>query len=231
MIARLTGLLEGIDGHAALIAMGGNTSSGGSAGSGGGGGVVYEVLLPAFLAERLQSKIGQVVTLTTFHYLEGQGQGTSFIPRLIGFASVREREFFELFTTVKGIGNRKALRAMAIEPAAIAGAIAQKNAVALVKLPEIGKRMAETIIAELTGKVEGYLTETEVAGLDVKSNGAMRVGAPYAQETILALIALGETNSDAERLVARALDRAARDGVALVSVETLLNVVFAVRGG
>jgi Holliday junction DNA helicase RuvA len=222
-----------MDGHAALIAMGGGgtSSGGGGGGSGGGGGVVYEVLLPAFLSERLQSKVGQMVTLTTFHYLEGQGQGTSFIPRLIGFTSVREREFFELFTTVKGIGNRKALRAMAIEPSAIAGAIAQKNASALVKLPEIGKRMAETIIAELTGKVEGYLSDSEVAGLDVKAGGVLGGGAPYVQETILALVALGETNSDAERLVARAVDRASRDGVALVSVESLLNVVFAVRGG
>ncbi len=60
-----------------------------------------------------------MITLTTFQYLESQGQGSSVIPRLVGFQSTAEREFFELFTTVKGIGNRRALRAMAEDPGVI----------------------------------------------------------------------------------------------------------------
>src|SRR5712671_6350629 len=96
-------------------------------------------------------------------YLEGQGQGTSFVPRVLGFATPREREFFELFTTVKGLGNKRALRALAREPVEIAGAIAEKNTRALQELPEIGKRLAETVIAELTGKVEKFVVD--LAGL------------------------------------------------------------------
>ena len=46
---------------------------------------------------------------------------------------------------------------------------------------------------------------------------------------MLALSTLGETRADAERLVARALDRARRDGIAVASVEDLLGAVFLVR--
>ncbi|MCX5691083.1 MAG: helix-hairpin-helix domain-containing protein [Planctomycetota bacterium] len=213
MIGRLTGTLESLDELSALISV--------------PGGICYEVSVPAFLVPRLEASRGKPVTFITFHYFEGQGQGAWFIPRLIGFLSPQERDFFEVFTTVKGIGNRKALRAMAVEPSAIAAAIAQKNPSALSKLPEIGKRLAETIIAELTGKVDGFLSSQEVATMDVKASGA--AATPGSDEAILALIALGETRSDAEKLVARAMDRARRETIAIKNTEDLLAVVFASR--
>jgi Holliday junction DNA helicase RuvA len=213
MIGRLTGTLESLDELTALVSP--------------GGGVAYEVSVPAFLVERLEQKRGREVTFVTFHYLEGQGQGAWFVPRLIGFLSPREREFFEVFTTVKGIGNRKALRAMAVEPATIASAIARKDPAALSKLPEIGKRLAETIIAELSGKVEAFLSDAQVAQLETKSSGLKPDS--VTEEAVLTLNTLGETRADAERLVARALDRARREGTAVSSVEELLGVVFLVR--
>src|SRR5262249_42372088 len=191
--------LEGVDDRAAAVAVG------------GGGGVVYEVLIPAFLAERLKGQVGAAVTLTTFQYLESQGQGTSFVPRLVGFQSTAERSFFELFTTVKGIGNRRALRAMAEDPATIARAIMTKDAKALTKLPEIGKRMAETIIAELSGKVDTFLSTAEVKQLDAAAHGVAAAGDPVAEEAVMALVALGETRSDAQGMVARALAKAKRE--------------------
>jgi Holliday junction DNA helicase RuvA len=215
MIGRLTGTLESLDELSALVSV--------------PGGVAYEVSVPAFLAERLASRVGTTVTFITFHYLEGQGQGAWFIPRLIGFLSSRERDFFEVFTTVKGIGNRKALRAMAAEPSAIAAAIAQKNAPALTKLPEIGKRLAETIIAELSGKVDGFLTTAEISSMDVKASGVSGQ-TPWTEEAILALMALGEARTDAEKLVQRATDRARREQTKIATAEDLLGVVFAIRG-
>jgi Holliday junction DNA helicase RuvA len=217
MISRLTGKLESLEASAAHIA-----SADGS--------FAREVLIPAYVAPSLAPKVGQTVTLITMEYLEGQGQGTSFIPRLLGFQSVRDRDFFELFTTVKGIGNRKALRAMAIEPAQIARAIAERNAGALVKLPEIGKRLAETIIAELSGKVDTYLSEQELRTLEVKSAGvftAPRLG-PVAEEAVTALVALGESRAEAERRVALALERANKGGKSTPKTsDELIAAVFA----
>ncbi|MBY0113280.1 MAG: hypothetical protein K2Y21_10690 [Phycisphaerales bacterium] len=217
MISRLTGKLESLEAAAAHLA-----SPDGS--------FAREVLIPAYVAPSLAPKLGQPVTLITLEYLESQGQGTSFIPRLIGFQTARDRDFFELFTTVKGIGNRKALRAMAIEPAQIARAIAERNAAALVKLPEIGKRLAETIIAELSGKVEAYLSERELQTLEIKSSAVFttpRLG-PVAEEAVTALVALGETRGEAERRVALAMERASRTGKAAATTsDELIAAVFA----
>jgi Holliday junction DNA helicase RuvA len=214
MIGRLTGTLTSLEELTALV-----TS----------GPIAYEVSVPAFLVPRLESLIGKPVTFVTYHYLEGQGQGASFVPRLIGFLKTQERAFFELFTTVKGIGNRKALRAMAIDPAEIARAIARKEPATLTKLPEIGKRLAETIIAELTGKVEVYLTTGEVQSLDAHAAGVVSTGSPHTEEAMLALMALGETRGDAEKLVGRATEKARREKITVQSVEDLIGIVFSVK--
>ncbi len=218
MLCRLTGKLESVHETAAVIA----SADGASA---------REVLLPAYVARSLASRIGQPITLTTLEYLEGQGQGTSFIPRLIGFTNQRDRAFFELFTTVKGIGNKKALRAMAVEPAVIARAIASRDAAALTKLPEIGKRMAETVIAELHGKVEGFLSEQELGSLEIKAGSAPARLTPMAEEAVTVLTTLGESRGDAERRVALAQERAARSGKPQPkNADELVAAVFAGGG-
>ena len=102
--------------------------------------------------------MGQTLTLNTFHFIEMQGQGTTAIPRLAGFTTAQDRRFYELFTTVKGIGNKRALRAMALESAQIAAAIADRDLALLQSLPEIGRRTAETIVATLSGKVDAFVS-------------------------------------------------------------------------
>lgn len=171
--------------------------------------MTYELLVPTFLVETLHSKVDQPVHFITFHYLEGQGQGTHFIPRLIGFITTRQRDFFELFTTVGGIGNRKALRAMAIDPAMIATSIASRDAKSLTHLPEIGKKLAELIIAELHDKVAPFV-DPGFTGIDPKAapSTSLRPSpplGPLGDDSIAAVIALGETRADAERLVTRVL--------------------------
>lgn len=217
MITKIAGRLESLDDHSAVVAP--------PEGEGAWSGVRvwYEVMIPSYLAGALRPRVGARVELVTLEYLEAQGQGSSFVPRLIGFASVKDRAFFELFTTVKGIGNRRALRALAVEPARIARAIVERNARALTELPEVGKRLAETIIAELTGKVEGYLSAGEAAALE----GAAEVKGltPAGSEAVEALVALGEARVEAERKVARALSRAGGKGVR--SADEVLSLVYA----
>lgn len=216
MICRLTGKLESVDGLAAVLEPVGQPA------------LAYEVLLPAFLAERLRDRAGQTLTLITLHYLEGQSQGSSFEPRLIGFSTPRERAFFELFTTVKGIGNRKALRALAVEPASVAAAIVAKDAKALTKLPEIGKRLADTIIAELTGKVDAYLGDADPSAFQSSVEAKPIVQRPPAvEEAIAVLIALGESPVEAERRVSLALTRAEREGFSPRSADEIVELLYA----
>ena len=190
MIRKIAGKLDSMDGLAALVTP-------------AIGGITYEVLVPAYLSERLVGEVGKGVEFVTLQYLEGQGQGASFVPRLIGFPTVHERRFFELLVTVKGMGNKKALRALAVEPGVFARAIAERDTRALQALPEIGKRMAETVIAELTGKVDAFVVYEAGRGVEAKP-GTRQARSGASEEAIEMLVALGETRADAERMVERA---------------------------
>ena len=186
-----------------------------------------EVLIPQYLADSLASKINDRVTLHTRVYLEGQGQGTSFIPRVIGFGSPVERDFFEVFTSVKGVGTKKALRALVEPPSTIAAYIVSKDAKALTKLPEIGKRSAETMIAELSGKIDKFAGDAIMAGATATrtmpaTNIEQSSFPPAAAEAIAALMALGEQRSTAEQKVQIALTKAPEGA----DVDVLVQTVF-----
>lgn len=120
------------------------------------GAIVYELLISAAEARNLESSIGQPLTFHTLMYLEGDPNRGNLEPRLIGFSSTRDKRFFELFTTVNGIGPRKALKALSAPIADVARAIETGNSRFLVDLPQIGKRLAEQIIATLSGKLGAF---------------------------------------------------------------------------
>ena len=182
MIARISGRLEKVAAGAALIDM--------------GGGLWYEVLIPTCDADHLGRRVGQDVVLHTIHYLDGDPSRGAQTPRLLGFELEKDRQFFRIFTTVKGIGMRKALRAMARPAGEVAAAIAAKDSRYLATLPEIGKRTAEQIIAELHDKVDEY------AGRPAPGGGEL---SETALEALSVLVQLGERRSDATALVQRVL--------------------------
>ena len=183
MIARITGRLEEVRDGAALVDA--------------GAGLWYEVLVPACEADRLSRRVGQDVVLHTIHYVEGDPGRGSLQPRLVGFATEADRDFFRLFTTVKGVGVRRALRALVRPPAEVAAAIANKDARFLVALPEVGKRTAEQIIAELSGRVDEFAGPAAPAGAAELSAAA--------GEALAVLVQLGERRADAAELVGRVL--------------------------
>lgn len=184
------------------------------------GAITYEVLVPASDLQRLGAQVGRAVSFCTLHYLEGQGQGSSFLPRLVGFRTADDRDFFELFTTVKGIGARKALRALQLPFERVAEAIAARDVQVLTALPEIGKRTAETIVAELHGKVDRFieLKPPEIDGTDLQEASAI-------QDAVLVLVQLGESNLQARRLV----DRALRADPAIDSADELVAAAYRLK--
>src|SRR5947199_9913300 len=122
------------------------------------GPILCELLVPAADMVELQANLGEEATFHTILYLQGDASGGNIEPRLIGFLRREDKKFFEKFITVKGIGPRKALRALALPVGEIAQAIESKDARFLCELPEIGKRTAEQIVAELSGKVKEFAT-------------------------------------------------------------------------
>ena len=183
MIAKVTGRLEHVAAGSALIDV--------------GGGLSYEVLVAAADVERLSRRCGQDVALHTIHYLEGDMSRGAAVPRLIGFLSESDRDFFRIFTTVKGIGARKALRALIRSPGEVAAAIGAKDVKYLKALPEIGPRTAERIVAELHGKLDEFAGEAAaISEVELPEAGA---------EAVAVLVQLGERRADATALVERVL--------------------------
>ena len=226
MLARIRGKLESIDANTAVIA----TDSGRA----------YEVLLPAVHADAMGVHIGQTVTLHTIQYLEAQAQGSSYVPRLIGFPTLEDRRFFELFTTVKGLGAKRALRALRAPFAHIAGAVAARDAKFLQTLPEIGKRLAETIVVDLHGKVDPFLVPDRAGGDasgTIESKAIPGALSDAARQAVDALVHLGDSRADAEELVRRAVADATPDAArdapeptpAALSPDEILTAAFALR--
>ena len=98
----------------------------------------YEVRIPEFTRRQLQSRVGEDVSLHTIEYFEGNPMQGRMTPRLVGFLSEAEREFFELFCSVDGVGVKKALRAMVRPVREVATAIEEQDATALAGLPGPG---------------------------------------------------------------------------------------------
>ena len=57
----------------------------------------YQVLVPEFVRRQVQLKLGEAVTLFTIQYIEGNPMQGRLVPRLVGFITDAEREFFDLF--------------------------------------------------------------------------------------------------------------------------------------
>ena len=120
------------------------------------GGFEYEVLIPDLVRRQLQSRINDEISLRTIEYLDGNPQQGRLIPRIVGFTSDAEKEFFELFCSVDGVGVKKALRAMVRPVREVAEAIEEQDVKTLSTLPGIGPAVAERIIAKLRRKMTKF---------------------------------------------------------------------------
>ena len=161
----------------------------------------YEILVPEFNSRRLQSEINQEISLHTIEYLEGNPMQGRMTPRLIGFLSEIEREFFELFCSVDGVGVKKALRSMVRPVKEVATAIEEQDTKSLSALPGIGAAMSERIIAKLRRKVPKFALM--VGAGDEKHEAEVELD--VISETYDVLRTLGHSESEARKLIDAAL--------------------------
>lgn len=177
----------------------------------------YMILIPEFTRRQLQSEIGKQISLHTIEYLEGNPAQGRLTPRIVGFLNVNEREFFELFCSVDGVGARKALRAMVRPVREVAALIEEQNATGLAELPGIGPATADRIIAKLRRKVPKFALMVAREGVsedDVKTD--------VVRETYDVLRSLGHSESDARAL----LDATLATKKKFKDVESLLQAVY-----
>jgi len=181
MITRITGQVERVDPGSSAIEL-------------AVGPVVREVLVTDLVRRGLQQKIGQQVTLHTLEFLEGSPGRGNLVPRLVGFLSEVEREFFDLICEVDGVGVRKALRAIVRPVGEIAAAIEEQDAAALATLPGIGAATAERMIAKLRRRMPKF------ALLVAREAPGDAGPADVVAETFDVLRSLGHSDADARRL-------------------------------
>lgn len=177
----------------------------------------YEVLIPEFTRRQLQAKVGSIVSLHTIYYLDGNpGQGR-VQPRLVGFVSEVEREFFELFCSVDGVGAKKALRAMVRPVQDIAVLIEEQDAKGLSALPGIGGATAERMIAKLRRKIPKFALL--VARERIPGDAATP---DLVDEVYRGLCQLGHSEAEARKL----LDAALATKQKFKDVESLFQAVY-----
>ena len=180
------------------------------------GAVEHQVLIPEFARRQLQGDLGGEVSLHTIEYIEGNPTQGKLTPRLIGFLTEAEREFFELFCSVDGVGVRKALRAMVRPVKEVATAIEEQDAKALSALPGIGPAMAERIIAKLRRKVPKF------ALMAARKEVEAQVESDVVSETFEVLRSLGHSESDVRRL----MDAALASKKKFKDVQSLLQAIY-----
>ncbi len=181
------------------------------------GGLCYEVLVPSTVMQRLEESIPAdgTISLITYHYLQVEPSRST--PVLIGFLNDVEKEFFEIFITVSGIGPRAALKALNKPISAIAKAIDEADVEFLRSLPGIGPQRAREIIAKLQNKVgkfgriqDGELRQQEAKTKDIE------------EEALAVLTQLEYKKPEALTMIKKALERNAD----IQTTEELLNEVY-----
>lgn len=180
----------------------------------------YEVLVGDYTRRQLQTQVGQEIRLHTLNYIDGNTQGGGRLtPRLVGFSTEPERQFFDLFCSVDGVGVKKALRAMVRPVKELAVMIEQQDAKGLSALPGIGPATSERIIAKLRRKMPRFALMVDRGAV---AGDTPQESSPVITETFDALMALGHSEADARQLI----DTAMESGKKYKDTESLLTAIY-----
>ena len=158
------------------------------------GGVGYEISLPTYVYQSLANDgIGegsQVGLEIYYHVTERQPK-----PMLVGFRHPSEKRFFEQLIQVEGIGPAKAASALVFPVSTIATAIENEDLGSLQRLPGIGSRAAQKIVATLRGKVAATALLVDAG---ISEQGQTPPPSDARSEAIEALVTLGYRPTEAQ---------------------------------
>jgi Holliday junction DNA helicase RuvA len=182
------------------------------------GSIEYQVLVPEIVRRALQMRVGEEVTLATLEYIDGNPTRGKLVPRLVGFLSEPELEFFELLCTVDGVGVKKALKALVRSVRDIADMIEKQDLKMLASLPGLKGATGEKVVATLRRKVARFALMVERGRPALTAVAEPNV----VDDAFQALVQVGHSEADARRL----LDRVAAQGQKFKSVEEILLAVY-----
>ena len=124
--------------------------------------------------------------------------------RLVGFATLVERDWFRLLQTVQGVGTRVALGILStLSPTEVGNAIALQDKAMISRAPGVGKKLAERIVLELKDKVPAFA----VAELGQLASELLSPRSTVTTDTVSALVNLGYGQSQAAMAVSAAIKK------------------------
>jgi Holliday junction DNA helicase RuvA len=160
------------------------------------GGIGYEIDAPMSTFYQLPS-IGQEVKLLTHFVVREDAH------HLYGFYTHHERHLFRDLLKVNGVGPRLALTILSgAMPEEFVHYVLDNDTANLVRLPGIGKKMAERLVIEMRDKLSSwYQTMSTASTQTLKLTNLDRH--QTLQDAIAALVALGYKLPEATRLVTK----------------------------
>jgi holliday junction DNA helicase RuvA len=124
--------------------------------------------------------------------------------RLVGFATVLEKEWFKLLQSVQGVGARVALAILSVlGPGDLASAIALQDKAMIGRANGVGKKLAERIVLELKDKAPAY-TAADI-GLSAIAAELAAPKTTAVTDAVSALVNLGYGQSQAALAVSAAM--------------------------
>ena len=177
MIARLRGLLDSFGADHAVVDV---------------GGVGYLVSL----STRSLAALGAIGSEVLLHV---ETQVSDDAIRLVGFATLEERDWFRLLTSVQGVGTRVALAILsALNAEELQRAVMSGDKAMVGRAQGVGPKLAQRIVNELKDKVGGAL-----AGLGEGAAAAPALSG-HTADAVSALQNLGFRPVEASAAVAKA---------------------------
>ncbi|MDO5116917.1 MAG: Holliday junction branch migration protein RuvA [Eggerthellaceae bacterium] len=178
-------------------------------------GVGFEVLMPQTSIARLPEIGSQVQVMT---YLQVREDGMS----LFGFISLEEKALFEELIGVSGIGPKLALAALSFySPQELITAITAQDVTRISKIPGVGKKMAQRIILELKGVIDGgmdgLLGDAPSDGSDAGSSSQSSALKGITE----ALLSMGFTSAEAELALSGAPEDASESAILQYALKRL----------
>ncbi|MEG1750966.1 MAG: Holliday junction branch migration protein RuvA [Raoultibacter sp.] len=169
MIAFLKGVLAGKTADTAYVEV---------------GGIGYAVGMASGALARLP-EVGKPVEVYT--HLQVREDAVA----LFGFLSLQEKTMFERLTSVSGVGPKAALSALSVfSPQELIAAITAQDAVAVSRIPGVGKKIASRIILELKGTFD--------EGVAGQTSAFASVSAATFQGAREALLSMGFSSAEAD---------------------------------
>ena len=188
------------------------------------GDLAYEIFVPTSVVNSTRKNqngngLKEPDTFYTIHYIEGStGRGNQFV-RLVGFKRKIEKEFFQLYTSVEGIGYKTALKSLIFPIQKIALAIERNDLITLKKLPHIGARTAEKMVATLKGRMQKFALDLEDQPLTVQPQSDLH------SEVLQVLRQIGYQQPEADLLV----EKAFQSNPKIKTAEEMIQEIFRMK--